>query len=418
MSLSVKGGQLTSATSTGNQATTGIGFQPKIVFFYTTAVTGDFLWSPIIGVATSSSARWCSMSHVYVIPTRTNYYFNSSKCVSYVYDSDGAGTMTKLFEADFVTMDSDGFTINWSTVQATGYPVNYLCLGGTDISVKVGVADLTSGTGNQSFTGVGFLPGALIIGGSASVTSADGTGGSDSGLFQLGFGTSSASRMVMAGNSTDADNPSNTTGVLDQTKIYSVLTATDSVAGAADLSTLDSDGFTLNKTTSIAATVRIGYIALGGTAQYKVSSITQPNATTGSQAKTGVGFQPSAVLFISAGKTASNTTNASIRTLIGASVSSSDYGCFYTTCPDAAATNSYCNRRTTRSKALVFTGDSNDTAAADATFTSMDSDGFTVNWTTADATQRAIGFLAIGAATGGGGTFKSAFARNANAILQ
>jgi hypothetical protein len=174
MALSCFVGSLTVPAATGNQAITGVGFQPSAVLFFGNRQASDAASSNggsnaamnhFVGVATSSTARGVvecnddfSAGGLVSTPTAT-------QCIR---QRSSAGTL--LFAADFVSMDADGFTVNFATANATAYVINFIALGGSDLT-NVAVKSWTTptATGNQSQTGVGFQPDALVFIGSETV---------------------------------------------------------------------------------------------------------------------------------------------------------------------------------------------------------------------------------------------------------
>jgi hypothetical protein len=61
-------------------------------------------------------------------------------------------------------MDPDGFTIRWTTNEARADIIHYIALGGTDITNAV-ASDftMTTGSGTQDVTGLGFQPDFLMF---------------------------------------------------------------------------------------------------------------------------------------------------------------------------------------------------------------------------------------------------------------
>jgi len=392
VALSVKGGTFNSPTSTGNAAVTGVGFTPKLLMLYSTLATDAGAMSVLWGVGTSSSARW-SASTIALKATNASAYrmYDSTKIVRTTTQ-----TGLSFLTADLVSLDSDGFTLNWTLVFSSGLPINYLCLGGTDLSVKVGFFDSNTSVGNQSVTGVGFTP-KSVMAACIDVPSLDGTG-FGAGNLSIGAtsGASNQSSVVTNENAVVAGNTDSNGGLIDG-KLWSLTSASATFFCAGQLVSLDSDGFTVNVTLVTAATaLRIGYVALGGASQHFVSNFAQPGST-GNQAITSVGFTPSVDLFWSGGKTAGVGDTDNARLMFGASVSSSDRGVIWTSQKDNSGAPAE-SRATLRTKSLDMVTDNTTTVLADADFVSQDSDGFTNNWTTADATARSIAFLSIGAA--------------------
>ncbi len=390
MGLSVKGGQITSPTSTGNHATTGVGFQPKLLILYSTLATDATSCSPTMGAGTSSTARWSQSQYYTRTGPATGTLFNSSKIFAWT-------TSSAFLVADLVTLDADGFTLNWSLVDAgAGYPINYICLGGSDLSVKVGTFDTSGSTGNQSITGAGFLPKAVLFGAN-TIPGNDGSVSTTRANIGFGAATSSAARSCVASRAEGA--PSATTGVLSTAKCWTWAYTT--LYSDMDFVSNDSDGFTVNITTATGGDAfRIGYIALGGTALFATSTFAQPGAT-GAFGVSGVGFQPSINLFWSGGKAASNALSNGGRFMFGHAVSSSDRGVMWGSALDGSSTFPAESRAVLATKAITLRHDDATTVLADADFTSQDANGFTVNWSTADATARVVAYLSIGASGSG-----------------
>jgi len=151
-------------TSTGNQSVTGLGFQPKVVLFWATRNTAHgFLAATIqqmFGVAVSSTQRWVYVGASDNAAASSNAgraSFNT-QCIRIL--SDGTPTLDAV--ADFVSQDSDGFTINWSDAPSTAILVHYLALGGASLNVFAGSSATPSANGNASYTGVGFQPGFVL----------------------------------------------------------------------------------------------------------------------------------------------------------------------------------------------------------------------------------------------------------------
>src|SRR3990167_9374864 len=165
MALSAKAGVFTLNTTTGNQAITGVGFQPDVVLFIPSNLTADGIQAHArvgFGAGSSSTARGAISANDEdgVEPSDSTRYHTDAEVLNQL----ALGEQTILYEADLVSLDSDGFTINISTAPASGVKVAYLALGGVDLTnAKVGNFAATTTNGNQAVTGVGFQPDALIL---------------------------------------------------------------------------------------------------------------------------------------------------------------------------------------------------------------------------------------------------------------
>lgn len=386
-------GTITTPTSTGNAAVTGVGFQPKVIILHTTS--SNSLTQGIIqgfGVCQSSSARWTSYVAELQTGSTANQYgrgFKATECITALQNN---GANVTYLEGDLVTMDSDGFTINWTTVQASGQPVYYLALGGTDLNVKVGTFDSGSGTGSQAITGVGFLPKTVFIANTISNTT---EGTTTAVVMTLGYGQSSSQRFFsnFFGNFNTPTYESRSKQTTSD--ILSRLTNASVVNGEADLTSLDSDGFTLNFTTNTAAR-RYGYLALNGI--NVASGVFNQPSSTGNQSVSGLSFTPSVAMFFSRGLVSSSTVDSSPSYSIGSAVSSSSRNVSsFTSLENNTRTAAGTDGSAAKCIQLLLAVDNaTPTLKADADFVTMDSTGFTVNWTTADATAREIGYWVFG----------------------
>jgi len=385
-------GNFNTNTVTGNQAVTGTGFQPKLVIFFmsrlgTTDPSSGGNYGSAIGAAASSTARWAASGHSRdaAATSIADRRFVSTSC--FTYNDNG----TVDLEADFVLMDANGFTVDITTANATSRKVFFLALGGDDLSVAVGTFNANGTTGNQAVTGVGFKPNVMLFGGSISDTT---LGSFVNARLMLGCGVSSTQRWAIAWFSRDAQATMDTQRVYSTTKCLLLLDGA-AITVAADFVSQDADGFTVNMTT-VDVAVTIGYIAIKGVLA-ATGIVTQPGAT-GNQAITGTGFKPIAVIFAGSGDTSGNdgVFSTHSKQTIGMASAATERGCIFGMDEDAALT-SVADRR--HSSSLV-TGDmtaGTPVINAEADYVSHDINGFTVNWTTADATARITPFLALGA---------------------
>ena len=366
-------GSFTQSTSTGNQAITGVGFQPKAVLFFSDfdAFTGnknDALYG--FGVAVSSTKRWAVFGHANwgSASALSKGGFDTTRCFGSVIAS-GA---TDYVNADFVSMDSDGFTINNTTVAATGSVIYFIALGGTDISVDVGTFTITA-TGNKAVTGVGFLPSMVLF----SSIGAPAAGNQNAIETSVG-GMTSSSQFVISQMGQNSVNPSNTKSL----QITTAVIDNEWTAGNEDKAeyvSLDADGFTINCSKNTNSPI-CGYFAIKG-AQFKIGTFTE-STSLGSQSVTGVGFQPSLVMFLSQSQASSTAVQDNLNIMIGSAVSSSSRNVFDIDANDNVTPSQGQN---SKSSALCLehinaTAVTNvPTVLESSDFVSMDSDGFTFN---------------------------------------
>ncbi|HWO56524.1 MAG TPA: hypothetical protein VNN55_03045 [bacterium] len=402
MALSAASGSLTVPTVTGNQTITGVGFQPKVVLFLAIPATADGSVATAaqgfgVGVSSTNRRSSAAASRDNVASSDTAAGIDNSKCI---YLMDYAATI--LCAADLVSMDSDGFTLNWTTANGTQYVVLYLALGGTDLTnVTTGQFTERTATGNQSVTGVGFAPDCLMLFAYRGTGTAPPSNSAAGDVrFRLGVGTA-AGQWQLNGQSRNGQVAAITNRYQRTNSIYSRINdAADSVAKEASLVSLDSDGFTLNYSVADTAAYYIFYVALKG-ASVGVTSFNQPTAT-GNQSISGFGFTPKAVLLASFNAAAATTVQVHNRYSLGIGTSSSARGAIWSGDTDAADPM-ICDSFLDRTKIIKLATEGTPTVDAEADLVSLDADGFTLNWTTVDATARQILAFAIGQPADGGG---------------
>ena len=383
--LLTKAGTFTGSGSTGNQSVTGVGFQPKVVLFrYNLQTsTGSGADSVIgFGVGVSSSDRRVSGDY-------SNNNLSTSNHAAWNQDTYCIYGPSGTPRADFVSLDSDGFTINWGS--SSSMIVSYLALGGDELTnVKTGAASAKTSTGNQSYTGVGFQPTALIVFAGKFSTSPLDQSTNGSGLF--GFATSSSARGMVAWRNQNGSNPQ----VAKHRQSTQRILSTTTTFTEADFVSFDSDGFTLNYTTAGGSADVFYYLALRGP-QVKVSSFNQATST-GNQSLTGAGFTPKAAIMMSANDVSGNNdaAQAHARVSFGWATGTSDRSSFWIGETDnVSPTVAYRNIDTAKLLKMM-TESASPTVNAAADHVSFDSDGQTINWTTADSTARQILVLWLG----------------------
>ena len=155
-------GSFQAPTTTGSQTITGCGFTPSVVIFWGYGSSTEWSWiSNIdysIGVTTDASHNY-SIGGAGQNGVTTSV--ESRRSDTEAFSLNWEGTIYDAFYLDNFT--SDGFTIGWATVNPYGHYINYLAIGGTDITnatIKDWVTN--TGTGNQAVTGVGFRPDCVI----------------------------------------------------------------------------------------------------------------------------------------------------------------------------------------------------------------------------------------------------------------
>lgn len=237
----------------------------------------------------------------------------------------------------------------------------------------------TGATGTEAYTGVGFRPTVLLLNG----TNHTGNSSQVHALVGFGGGVSATSRFAVSTISLDAQAAASAKNINDNDKIWEITNESGTVLNAADLTSFDADGFTLDFTTNSADDNLINYIALRGSGNDLTGRFIKEFAApvgTGAQSYTGVGFKPDCILFYS------TLNNQAVGTgdddnMIGigwavnqpvAGIQNHTAGMFS---QDALTTMNTAHWFST-GNALVCH------SSLAFTVTSMDVDGFTLNWST------------------------------------
>lgn len=378
MAIQCKTTVITAPGAIGSQAYTGIGFRPQAILVYTSGQT-------------STGASDSSYNFGYGM-----YDGTTQGCVG-IYGSDGdshdalPSTMQsdKLLylvqigvNASATSLDADGFTINWLST----YPslrIYVTAFAGFD-NAKVKRLVGPTATGTKAYTGFGFKPDSLItIGANNANTPTDYSADADS-MLGIGMCDSSLNQSgVGIGCAYGYD--SSTYGLMYPSSMWAI----PSCSGAAinermTVTSLDSDGFTLNVNTLTTSSAYLWTLALKG-GSCNGHTLTQPNATTGAQSVTGKTFTPTGMFAISYSAVASSSATSNAKIMLGSASSSSSRGTVMHY--QANATTSDISEHNSGSLVLAHVN-TTPTVVASADFTSFNSDGYTVNWSAADATQR------------------------------
>lgn len=290
---------------------------------------------------------------------------------------------------------TDGFQLDWKAVIGqTGKRFAYLAFidDEDNLVANAGVKNLAfSTTGNVAYTGVGFQPEFAMFGAIHNLNQE----GQQQTFESVGITTGPSNQACVYNLNFSGG------GSYDMGRTGMVMTPAGN--GDISLTSFDADGFTLNYGQAYGwsppANYGIfGYFALANLGGVKFGTGTQPNAD-GTQAFTGAGFEPGAMVAISPGQAFNNSfTNPSRRTIGFASKAegggTNQDSCWYGG-GDVSPTN---NAREEDDSQLLFmssdfsAGGSYDAIAA---VNSWDADGFTLLWDVNDTTDRDFAYVAF-----------------------
>lgn len=259
-------GRVTEATATGNFSVTGVGFQPDLLLFMgpgrlsanPAAQGADSLF--MLGAAISSSSRfsYCGGSNDGATTMQTVSYLLDIECAS----ATNASASTNLrARADFVSMDSDGFTLNQLETAGGSFQYLFLALKGGNYRIE-NLLTQTNTTTDITETGFGFTPsGVLFVSACRSENTQDTA--TDHDQWTVGACNSATSRTSQA--TMDADNTADSqcSTAIEHDEVYINLDTSGSVQGLMDIKSMDSDGFTCIMDDADPSQSFVAYIAFG-----------------------------------------------------------------------------------------------------------------------------------------------------------
>ena len=393
-----KKGTFTKATTTGTQTVTGIGFTPKVVIFWWTRQTsfGELASVRVgYGFATNYSGTYQNRGVAFASDDEqpnSNAGRYRSETYSIIIMSSGNPTATAL--ASITSFNVDGFSLNWQINENEADIIHYLALGGEDlIYAKAGSFNLSTASGTQDITGVGFQPNfAMFL---WTYTEAVDTSTSH-GEIGIGFAASSTKRAAIVAASEDGRG---TTDTWQQQRADSCILLLDPTTGSqdaiVDFSQFLADGFRVNKIDAPAAITPIFYLALKG-GNYDVGSFNSPTST-GTQDIATLGFQPAAVMLATQGRS-STTIGQHAEISLGAATSAADKGLTWFEDRDNLQ-DSDNEMETLNTKIIQWrdrTASDTFTLRGSADFVSFLSTGFRLSWSNVEASGRQVIYVAFG----------------------
>jgi hypothetical protein len=397
MAAQVKVGSFTwSAGALGTEVVTGVGFQPVLVIIFAQDLSsfGAFAEEQNISVGFGTASGAGNNKTMFygsgwhggtVLPTAVGGIADD-RVITHINAAEFLNMVGTL-----VSLDADGFTVEATQGGTDGEVFQYLAIGGAGVSAKIGTATWNTSTGAQAITGVGFAPSVVMLGAVVETDGAVSWGWCDGALRQGAV----ASHFLDV-----ASAPSQSKRYYSVTSALALLSpSTGALVGLAAVDSLDADGFTLDWTTAYGTSGTFAYIALAGVDAH-AGVVTQPSAT-GDQVVSSLSVTPGAVMLASTAQTAPATVDDSFRLALGFGQVGANQ-CAWS--GDIHAAANFPARRSLRHAsntaavlAALPTGTNTGTVEAAARVSALATDGFTLNWTTADSTARQMLYLALGA---------------------
>ena len=373
------------ASTTGNQAVTGVGFLPTALIVWTTYQTAAGYTDAVyfgIGFTDGTTMHWqAAATDDNTSPNDTNRTREETSLVRIENL-----TSTNIRVGAFVSFDADGFTINWTTADAVAPIFHYIAL---DATVEIGRAVDATLPAAQS-PALTIPPKAVLFlqtvgdgdeGNAPNIgwatIDADGAPNGQ-GACAISIEDGQATQDVWRFQQSDRCSVilSSTTGALFNTLAWMV----------TGLGTVSDSG-----------AVPVAFLALSDVSA-KAGALNQPTST-GTQAVSGLGFTPKVVILMSVGSVTTSGAQTQARFSFGAGDGTTQgrswIGSEDSVNPSQAAKGHSTSVILSAVATVNATGASN-AADAECALDSLDVDGFTLDWTVADATAREVLWLALG----------------------
>lgn len=241
----------TANTTTGNQSITGVGFKPDLVIFCSAVVTNTTITTTQLyaqGWACSDLSQGANyFVNWLAAPTNVSTYQRTDRCIV-LPSSSSPDTIGG--EASLVSLDADGFTINWqSAVPAASSTVWFLALKGCESTVVTDTQPTATGT--KSNTAVGFQPSLVWLASQQMAAASTGTLQTTNGGFSYGMATSAVDLTQQQSNMTQCPDGAANTVNGDRHRgaqliLEYAVAPTQTITASAQLQSFDAIGYTLN----------------------------------------------------------------------------------------------------------------------------------------------------------------------------
>ena len=402
MAGNYKVGGFTRNTGTGSQAVTGVGFQPKALLLWscnrTVTGLGDRFYF-VFGATDGTNS--VAINAVSDDDLATSDVHRTHQEGAIYRSITGAGALAA--RATLSSLDSDGFTLNWTTNDGVASLIYYIAIGGSSVQAHVGAWSMPDDPGVINETGVGFRPSALLLfpcwNGTSSSTQ-DFCNWPSMGFCDSDRNGGSCSVAVLDGQAA-ADTARHISSQYPHAVLRSDITGGfGSIHSHATITSYNSDGFTVNLIDRADATGNLNqyYLALRGVTA-KFGTLTQPTNT--GIIEEFLDGEPGLVLFQTVGAPEDTGSPIEPQTeaqfCLGASDGTNQRSVYV---GDLDGADPTAGARSNRDDCVIqcvtpaATGSSS-TVNAEAAIVAFNPASFELNWTTVDATARTVLYLAF-----------------------
>jgi hypothetical protein len=299
--------------------------------------------------------------------------------------------------AAFSAWLTDGIRIDWTDAPAAAYLLTVYLFAGSDLSVYKGRSGLGNTADNTvDITAPGFTPDLVFTG----IARTSAIGQSSLGVVHFD-GASTITQRSLAVTTRNGQATSSVWAAIRTDA--GICWGTTSAAGFdwwGEFSDFDANGFSVITRNAGANNEDLTYLALnfGGVVDSWVGTYTTPTST-GNDGETGPGFTPQFVYLLGSlaeAAATSYTDNRGGSFAVSAFTASAEYTTVVSS-EDAVGTS---NTQSLADDRAIVIPDDDGTLDIEATFVSMDANGWTVNYSNAPATAKLFPALAIEAEAG------------------
>lgn len=381
------------ATGDERQQIEGLGFEPRALILWWALQTGEGVERGNRGGlgfsargSRSAAVAWASDDQA--APTRTARWGEEAALVGL----DDAAARAPALRAELSCFHPDGFALEWSVRPASAWTVHYLALGGDDLTgSRVGWLTTPVSPGRQRVAGVGLRPDVVLVAPTGLEHLATPTRGLSAGIGAAG------ARRRQAGvgfASRDGAEAGDVAGGQRGDAAVVAVSGRDEFAALATVASLDPDGLTIDWADVWATPRRIPYLALAGVRCMVGTDFSPSSPGAG---RTRVGFRPQALLLFTWGLGASSQPTDIGRLSIGGASSPGASGCASWDDRDVEARPTSTHVCSSTGDVIVVTNTQTGGVHAAASLRSLDSDGFTLDWSRSDGLRRQFVYVALAA---------------------
>src|SRR5581483_4959132 len=283
-----------------------------------------------------------------------------------------------------VAFNSNNFVVTFNTTPASAWLIDYILIGGSDVTnAFVGSTAQRTSTGTQNYTGVGFKGDFLLL----FMTNQTAAGNTNAATGTIGCAVSSSKRWAYGMAAADAAGTAgaiNAMTILRNDAVVVTQNTSNSVTTVADFVQFTTDGFDLNYTTNPGSAFLTHYLVIKGGTWDCGTSAKPTTATT--QSVTSQSVTPKLLGLLCSSPTANNTNTSNAITTFGATDGTNQcYACSIANDVRATVAKSM-------GSATACSHERDGANNPDATFTSFNSNGWTITWG-ATGSARLVGWF-------------------------